>query len=76
VSDNSVPRRIFGPKEEEIIGRWRKMHNYELNKFYSLPDIIRTIELRRMRFKRDVARMGEKRNVCMVLAGNQKEMDH
>jgi hypothetical protein len=24
---NKVPRRIFGPKREEVTGRWRKIHN-------------------------------------------------
>jgi hypothetical protein len=31
--------RIFGPKRDEIIGRWEKMHNVELHNSYSLPDI-------------------------------------
>jgi hypothetical protein len=26
-----VPRRIFGPKRDEISGYWRKLHNEELN---------------------------------------------
>jgi len=24
-------RRIFGPKREEVIGEWGKLHNEELN---------------------------------------------
>jgi hypothetical protein len=31
VFENRVLRRIFGPKEGEIIGGWRKLHNEELN---------------------------------------------
>jgi hypothetical protein len=31
--------RIFGPKMDEIIGIWEKLHNVELHNSYSLPDI-------------------------------------
>jgi hypothetical protein len=27
VSQNKVMRRICGPKKEEVIGRWRKLHS-------------------------------------------------
>jgi len=32
-----VLRGIFGPKREEIIGEWRKLHKGELNDLYSSP---------------------------------------
>jgi hypothetical protein len=32
--------RIFGPKRVEVRGRWRKLHNEELNDVYSSPNII------------------------------------
>ena len=35
VFENRVLRRIFGPKRDEIIGEWRKLHNEELNDLYS-----------------------------------------
>jgi hypothetical protein len=44
VFENRVLRRIFGPKREEIIGGWRKLHNEELHNFYSSPDSISIIE--------------------------------
>jgi hypothetical protein len=44
-----VLRRIFGPKRDEEIGGWRKLHNEELHKLYSSPSIIRIIKSRRMR---------------------------
>jgi hypothetical protein len=47
--ENRVLRRIFGPKRDEIIASWRKMHNQELHNLYSLPNIIRMIESRRLR---------------------------
>jgi hypothetical protein len=27
-------RKIFGPKRDEVIGEWRKLHNEELNDLY------------------------------------------
>jgi hypothetical protein len=38
-----VLRRKFGPKRDEIREGWRKLHNEELHKLYSLPNIVRTI---------------------------------
>jgi hypothetical protein len=64
-----VLRRIFGPKRYEITVEWRKLHNWELHNLYSLPDIIRHIKLRRMRWAGNVERMGEGRNVYRVLVG-------
>jgi hypothetical protein len=29
VFENRVLRRIFGPKREEVMGEWRKLHNEE-----------------------------------------------
>ena len=44
VFENSVLRRIFGPKRNEIRGEWRTLHNEELNDLYS-PNIIQMINL-------------------------------
>jgi hypothetical protein len=41
VLENRVPRRIFGPKRDEITGGWRKLHNEELRDLYSSPSVIR-----------------------------------
>jgi hypothetical protein len=49
VFKNTVLRRIFGPKRDEVTGEWRKPHNEELNDLYSLPSIVRVIKSRRMR---------------------------
>jgi hypothetical protein len=48
--ENKVLRRIFGPKMEEVTGRWRKLHNEGLRDLYSLPSILRIIKSRRMRW--------------------------
>jgi hypothetical protein len=31
--ENSVLRRIFGPKRDEVKGEWRKLHNEELRDY-------------------------------------------
>jgi hypothetical protein len=41
VFEHRVLRRVFGPKRDEVIGEWRKLHNEELN--------VRVIKSRRMR---------------------------
>jgi hypothetical protein len=48
VFENSVLRRIFGVKRDEVTGDWRKLHSEELHILYSSPDIIRQIKSRRM----------------------------
>jgi hypothetical protein len=72
VFENRVLRRIFGPKREEVMGDWRKLHNEELHNVYS-PSIIRMIKSRRMRLAGHVARMEGKRNYWWE---SQKERDH
>ena len=62
-------RKVFGPKRDELTGEWRKLHNEELNDLYSLPNIVRVVKSRRMRWAGHVARMGEDRAVHRVLVG-------
>jgi hypothetical protein len=54
-----VLRRIFGPKREEVTGKWRRLHNEELNDLYCSPNIVWVIKSRRMRWAGNVARKGE-----------------
>ena len=60
VFEKRVLRRVFGPKRGEVTGERRKLHNEELNDLYCLPNIIRVIKSRRMRWAGHVARMGER----------------
>jgi hypothetical protein len=69
VFENTVLRRIIGPKRVEVTGEWRKLHNGELHNLYPSPDIIRQIKSRIMWWAGHVARMGEGRNVYRVLVG-------
>jgi len=59
VFENMVLRRIFGPRRDEVMGEWRRLHNEQLNDLYSSPNIVRVIKSRRMRWAGHVARMGE-----------------
>ena len=61
--------RVFGPKRDEVTGEWRKLHNEELRDLYSLPNIVRVVKSRRMRWAGHVARMGQERGVYRVLVG-------
>jgi hypothetical protein len=71
VFENRVMRRLFGPNRDEVTGEW-KLHNEELNDLYSLPNIVRVVKSRRMRWARHVARMGEGRGVHSVLVGKSE----
>ena len=65
----SVQLLIFGPKRDEVTGEWRKLHNEELSDLYSLPNIVRVVKSRRMRWAWHVVRMGEGSVVHRVLMG-------
>jgi hypothetical protein len=62
---------VFGLREEEVTGEWRKP--YELNDLYSSLCIVWVI---RMRWAGHVARMGEGEVCKGYCRGNLKERDH
>jgi hypothetical protein len=64
-----VLRRIFGPKRDEVIGGWRKVHNEELRNLYCSLSRIRNIKSMRTGLAGHIARMGEKRNAYRILVG-------
>jgi hypothetical protein len=68
VFENRELRKIFGLKMEED-GSGRKLHSDELHSLYSLPNIVRVIKSRRMRWTGHVARMGKGRSVYRVFVG-------
>jgi len=49
VFENLMLRRIFGPRRDEVMGEWRRLHNEKLNDLYSSSNIVRVIKSRRMR---------------------------
>jgi hypothetical protein len=69
VFENTVLRRKFGPRSDEVTGEWRRLHNEELNDLYCFPNFVRVIKWRRMRWAGHVAYMGDESVVCRVLVG-------
>jgi hypothetical protein len=70
--ENRVLRRIFGPKRDEVTGKWRKQYNEErklliMYELYFTSNIVRVIKSRRMRWTVHVARLGERRDVFRFL---------
>ena len=72
VFENRVLMRVFGPKRDEVTGEWRKLYKYELSDFYTLPNIVRVVKSRRMRWAGHAACMGEGRGVHRVLVEKPK----
>jgi hypothetical protein len=35
VIENRVPKRIFGPKRDEVTGEWKRLHSKKLYALYS-----------------------------------------
>jgi len=70
-----VLRRTFGPRRDEVTGKWR-LHNEELNDLYCSPNIVRVIKSRRMGWAGHVARMGEERGCIGSWWGNRREGDN
>jgi hypothetical protein len=60
--------RIFGPRRDEVMGGWRKLHNEELHDLYSSPSIIRMIKSRSM-MGVACSTNGGKRNAYRLLLG-------
>ena len=48
VFENRVLRKIFGPKKNEVRGKWRKLYNEDLNDLYASPNILRVIKSSRI----------------------------
>ena len=66
--ENRIQKRIFGPNRDEN-GEWRRLRYDELNSFYRLPNIVRVIKSKRLRWAGHVARMEEGRNGYKILIG-------
>jgi hypothetical protein len=76
VFENRVLRKVFVSKRDEVTGECRKLHSEELNDLYSLPNIVRVVKSRRMRWAVYVARMVEDRGVHRVLVGKPEGKSH
>jgi len=47
--ENRVPRKIFGPKKEEVKRRGRKLLSKRLRDVYSSPNIVRMMKSKKVR---------------------------
>ena len=68
--ENRVLRRIFGPKRDEVVEEWRKLHNEELNVLFSSPNNVRVVKSRRMRWAGHVECMGGE-EICIQGFGGE-----
>jgi hypothetical protein len=68
VFENRMLRKLCGPKRDEVRGKWRKLHNEELN-LCSSPNIIWVIQSRKRRWAGLVACVEHKRDAYRVLVG-------
>jgi len=62
VSENSVLRKIFGPKWDDVTGNCRRLHE-ELRDLYCSPNIILVIKYRTMRCAECARSGGEERSI-------------
>jgi hypothetical protein len=76
VFGSRVLRRIFGPERDEVTGEWRHLHSEELYDLYFLPNIVRVIKWRRMRWTGHVASVGRGELYTGFWWGNLREIYH
>jgi len=67
VFENRVLRGIFGPKRDEVTGKWRKLQKEESGGLYYSLNIIRVIKSRIMRWTGHVPHTLERFGIYMVL---------
>jgi hypothetical protein len=75
VFEDIALKRIFGPKRDEVVGRWRKLHSEELHNVCSSSSIIRMIRSRRLRCSGHVARMGGEEELMYVIGGKARRKE-
>jgi hypothetical protein len=61
-----VLRRIFGPKSNEMVQGWSKLHNEELHSLHSLTNII-IMHIKEDEMGKACSMHGEKRNAYKIL---------
>jgi hypothetical protein len=76
VLEKRVLRKLFGPKRDEVTGKWRKLHNEEFNDLYSSSNITWLMKLKRMKWAGDVALWVRGEVHTGFWWGNLRERDH
>jgi hypothetical protein len=66
-------RIIFGPKGEDVIEDWRKLHNEELHGLCPSPNVTGMIKFRNMRWAEHVKRIGAKKNAYRTWMAKPQE---
>jgi hypothetical protein len=72
VFENKVLRRIFGSQRDNVIGKWRRLHNKELYALCFSPNIFHLIKSRITRWARTCSTNGERRGAYRALVGKPK----
>jgi hypothetical protein len=65
-------RGIFRPKKDEVTRQWRRLHNEDLYDLISLPNVMRVVKSRRMRWAVNMAFMGNRRDAYSVSVGRPR----
>jgi S-ribosylhomocysteine lyase LuxS involved in autoinducer biosynthesis len=66
-------RKIFGPKRDEVIVEWSKLHTKKLHYLYFQSNIFRAIKSKGIGWAEHVAPMGERRGVYRILVEKPEE---
>jgi hypothetical protein len=67
VFENSVLKRIFEPKRDEVTGECKRLHKEERNNLYSSTNIMQVIKLRVIRWAGHVARTRDRKGAYRIL---------
>jgi hypothetical protein len=74
VFENSVLKRLFGPKRREVAWGLRWLCNEELHNLYASLNIVSVSKLRRMIWAGHVARLVEIRNAYKIMVGIHEDL--
>jgi hypothetical protein len=69
-------KKIFGPKRDEVIEKWRILGSKTVCDLYCLPNVIWVIKSTRMRWAAHVAHVLEQELHAWVWWGNLRERNH
>ena len=69
--NNRVLRKIFGPKRDDVTGKWRRLHSAEFYDLLVSPNIIWVIKSRQKRWTEHVAPMEKDKERCIQGFGGE-----
>jgi hypothetical protein len=74
--ENRVFRKIFGPKSDEVIGKWSRLRNEELYNVYCSPNINASEQIKKNEMGGACSSYTERRCVHRILAGKPEGRIH